>query len=69
MAGSNSPPGHRAWLSWGSLLFQTCKTDDKVQPSVTVGTWQQKRELAQLGPAWESVLALGFVRLFEALLP
>lgn len=51
------------WLFQECLLSLTCKIDDKVQPSVTVKNWQQRRLLAQLGAVWGSAVALGFVRL------
>lgn len=39
-------------LYQGVLLSYTCKTNDKVHPSVTVGSWQQKGQVAKLGPVW-----------------
>lgn len=36
----------------GALLPQTCRTDDKVQPRVIVGSWQQERQMAKLGAVW-----------------
>lgn len=46
------PLGSCARLFQGALLSQTCKTDDKVHPNVTVGSWQQKGQMAKLGPVW-----------------
>lgn len=63
MAASNPLWDDVPHFSRGALLSQTCKTNDKVQPGITVGSWQEKRQLAQLGPVQGSVLSLGFVRL------
>lgn len=52
MAGSNplqdAVPGFL-----GTLLSQTCRTDGKVQPSVMVGNWQQRKAAGLTGTSVE----------------
>lgn len=53
LIGQIKPPmGSCVCLYQAALLSQTCNTDDKVQPRVTVGSWQQKRQVAKLGAVW-----------------
>lgn len=47
---SSSPLWKLCLALQGALLSQTCKSNDKVHPSVTVGSWQQKGQVAKLRP-------------------
>lgn len=40
-----APSGKLCLALQGALLSQTCKTNDKVHPSVTLGSWQQEGQV------------------------